>query len=377
MIDIPKFVKKAADKSGFIRESFDEANIPTSVSNICVLPFFGDLRSSFVLSSLLLKRYREEIKGSKYFILCSWPGHKMLYPFVDEYWSVKDFSGLKEFFSRAYGFDNPDDAYLHYIQQLNQFFDDLVTVKDLEGYYSNGITKNFAGKFQKVLRTFPMIPSTSLLGNEFNRRLANRVGLKIIVYPAIMAKSWQHTLENKKVSKDFWVALVERLLKEGFVPVVVNNYGTHDISDVFAQECVYISDHDLSKITCAMRAADGVLDIFSDFSRLAVIARSPFVANIERLKYMKMKEYELDDLCAFDLPKQYIFSFSTILGENSRIWNTNIFDGIILKLNSFLPDINKDTLPPASALSEEVSYENVRKRKINRFGAKFIKIERD
>ena len=51
---------------------------------------FPDMRSSCVASALLLKRYREEIKGSKYFILVSWPGFGGLFPFVNEYWEVSD-----------------------------------------------------------------------------------------------------------------------------------------------------------------------------------------------------------------------------------------------------------------------------------------------
>ena len=74
MIDVNSFVKRAAEKSSFNRVRFQESNMPTNISNITVMPFFGDIRSTFILSSMLLHRYKEEKKGSKYFILCSWPG---------------------------------------------------------------------------------------------------------------------------------------------------------------------------------------------------------------------------------------------------------------------------------------------------------------
>jgi hypothetical protein len=376
MIEIPQFLKNAADKCGFLRETFNEANIPTNASNICVLPFFGDLRTSFVLSSLLLRPYRQQAKGSKYFILCSWPGHKMLYPFVDEYWSIKDFSHIGEFYACSNNFSN-DEADTVYIRQLNRFFDEVIFPQNLETFYSGGLKNYFFTVFPKIERHFPMIPSAGLLGNNFNRTLAKHPGPKILLYPSIVVKSWRKQTENIRTKKEFWVQLAERLLKEGYTPVVVHNYATHDISNVLAQKCVYVSDNDLEKITCAMRVVGCVLDVFSDLSRLAVIARSPFLAVTERDKYMGLREFELDDLCAFDLPRQYIFSFSTILGQEPIHWGVNLFDNIIHRINSFLPSINKDGLPPASALTEEVSYEKVRKKKLKKFGTKFIKLERD
>ena len=60
MIETPELFKKAAEKCGFIRETYNESKMPTSIQNAVILPFFGDLKGSFVLSTLLLKRYREE-----------------------------------------------------------------------------------------------------------------------------------------------------------------------------------------------------------------------------------------------------------------------------------------------------------------------------
>ena len=85
---VADFLSRASDRNGFIRERFEERKIPTDHSSLIIMPFFGDLRSSCILSSLLLQRYREETKGSKYFIFASWPGFQGLYPYVDEYWAI-------------------------------------------------------------------------------------------------------------------------------------------------------------------------------------------------------------------------------------------------------------------------------------------------
>ena len=67
--EIISILQRAAEKAGVKRTRYEDQKVPASIDNVCVLPFFGDLRSTCVLSSFLLKRYREESKGSK-FSLC-------------------------------------------------------------------------------------------------------------------------------------------------------------------------------------------------------------------------------------------------------------------------------------------------------------------
>jgi len=379
MLETPELLKKAAEKCGFVRESYNEAKIPTSIQNVCVLPFFGDVKGSFVLSTLLLKRYREEIKGSKYFIICSWPGHRFLYKdFIDEYWSIKDASVLSSFYSNASGFRNYSDVYLTYFKELNQCFYEVIGWEELDKYYLNGLTDEYEERFGDIKRSFPMIASRGILGGDFNRVLANRTGYKIAICPTMHIKRWTNKLETVKVKKEFWIALINRLLKEGFTPLILQNFNTYDVSRDLAEKCIYFADNDMGKILSVMRASDCVLDMFNDTSRLAAIARTPYLACCERARFVGQKEYELDDLCVEELPKQYIFTFATILNvESEEVWNLNIFDNIVSRLNAFLPKINRDTLPTASELTEEISYKNVRVRKTKRLGTRFIKVQQD
>ena len=72
MITTVDVIKKAADQCGFKRIKYNNNDIPTDISNVTILLFFGDIKYTFLASSLLMKRFKEESKGSKYFILCSW-----------------------------------------------------------------------------------------------------------------------------------------------------------------------------------------------------------------------------------------------------------------------------------------------------------------
>ena len=109
MISVVDFLKRAADRNGFIRDRYEEKKIPTDFTGISVLPFFGDLRNLTVLSSYLLHRYRNEVRGSKYFIVASWPGFQGLFPYADEYWSLNDDSIIRKFYERSEGMRNKSD----------------------------------------------------------------------------------------------------------------------------------------------------------------------------------------------------------------------------------------------------------------------------
>jgi hypothetical protein len=344
------------------------------------MPFFGDLRSLFVLSSILLKRFREEDRGSKYFILCSWPGFQGLFPYVDEYWGIADEAQAKKLYAGASQFRNKNSLVGSYYRNLNQyFFEDVVIPQDVfHSYYNEGITDEFWNKYRHVKRTLPLVPSSANIPN-FNRELTNRGGFKVFVYPTQYLTAWRFSdVMQNQIGKDFWVSLVKRLINERFVPVIYKGFLTHDLSMDFTDKCVYLAETDASRILAAMRATGCVLDIFSGISRLALAARCPFVSVDEHNRWAALKEYEIDDLCSQVLPKQYIFSFPTIIeGNGPDTWDFNILNNIMARLHTFMPDLNRDDWPTTGESTEIVPYETVRKKKAKRIGTKLLKVPRD
>lgn len=381
MSDVVGFIKKAAEKCGFNRERYDDRKIPTDPSNITVVPFFGDLRSMFVMASLLLKRYREEEKGSKYFIFCSWPGFQGLFPYVDEYWGIADESLLKKFYSGAAQLRNKNNLCSTYYRNLNQyFFEDVVVPHEtLSKYYGAGLTDEYHKRFKQIKRTLPLVPSTAQLPKDFVRELAVRGGFKIFVYPSAFLTAWKlGDIEQVPITKDFWVALLKRLISERFVPVVYKCPFTHDVSSDLTDKCIYVTDPDISKLLTVMRATGCVLDLFSGVSRLALAARCPFLMVDERARYAALKEYEIDDLCGQTLPKQYIFSFHTII-ESGRpdTWDFNIINNVMVRLHAFMPDLDRDEWPSTGESTEVVDYKSVRRKKAQRIGTKLLKVPKD
>jgi len=375
-METPEILKRAAQKAGFKRTKYIEKNIPTSMEQIVVMSLFCDVRSMFVASSLLLHRIKEEAKGSKYFILCSWPGFESLFPYADEYWSVA--SPPEHFYKACDGFKNNSDLAITLPRELNYFFKDTMSYDSLKPYYDNGITQEFFDRFRNIKRFLPAIPSSAILGNEFNLELGQRPGYKIFIYPSKEVRNWfQGKQKMINAPKDFWIELIKELVAARYCPVVYCDQMAHDLSPELTKECIHIRNKDTAGIMAAMRATGCVLDVFNGISRLAIPARCPFIALDDRLRFAGHKEFEIDDLCSSRLPKEYIFSFSTIIASGDIMsWKFNIFKNIIAKLNKFMPTLNRDSWPTTSEEYKVVPYETIRKHKSKKLGTRFIRVER-
>jgi hypothetical protein len=376
MLDTVSILNNAAEKSGFVRTRFSDKDVPTDVANAVVFVYFGDIRHAAILSALLLKRYREEVRGSKYFILCSWDGMEGLFPFVNEYWSYK--GSWKSLYPSVDGWRNKSDSLSPMIRSLNRYFSDIVDFEVLLPYYENGFKEAFFEKFNHIKRSRVSLPSSTVLGNEFNRDLSKQSGNKVLLFPALTVNNWKlGRVEQVPVAKNFWVSLAKKLKKEGYSPVVLVHGLTHNISSDLPEECVYVSTSNFVHIMSAMRTVGCVLDVFSGISRLAILARTPYVCCDERGRYGALKEYEIDDLCGGDIPREYVYSFSQIHTKHEQVWENNLFDMIVHKLNFLFSDMDRERWPSATLSEQIIPYATVRKIKSKMFGTKFIKVEKD
>ncbi len=378
MIDVNSSLKKAASSCGLARVRYKEKNIPTSIENIVIFVFFGDHRSNFILSSLLLRRIKEESKSSKYFILVSWPGNEGLYPFVDEYWQIEDESSLSKLKNDTFGFFNNSPIFTFILRSLNQHFYDVMTYGDLIPFYENGIKKEFFEKFKHIKVSLPSIPSVASINLDLARSL-ERTQSKVFVYPSRNIYSWKNGNLFSFISpKEFWSELLNFLVENKFNPIVYSDIFSHDLSNDNLENCNYIKNIDLIKTLGVMRSCGCVLDFFNGISRYAIAARTPFIVFDERIKFNSIKDYEINDLFANKIPKEYIFGFSAIVeGGNKSLWRSNFFEHLIVKLNKLYSATNRDLLPSSSEMNEIIPYDSVRKIKNKKLGTRFISIKED
>jgi hypothetical protein len=379
MHSVVDFLKRSADRNGFIRERFEESKIPNDFSNITIFPFFGDIRSLVVLSSFLLHRYRNENKSSKYFILASWPGFQSLFPYVDEYWAVSDYAHIKSFYESSQDFLNKSNLNTIYLRNFNEFFRDVVDCKEFNQFYDNGFTNKFFDQYKDTKRFLPFVPSTAILGKEFNRDLATLPGYKVFLHPSFYAKQWYlGRSKNLPIKKEFWINLVDFLLSNKITPVIWTNYLSYDISQDFVGKCVFLKENDISRVLSAIRATGFALDVFNGISMLSLMARCPYLQIDERSKFFSQKQNEVEDLFPA-LTKDHIFTFSTIISDGNPFnWRQDILKSINSKLNKMLPELDRDVLPSTLESIDLISYnKNIRKSKSKKLGIRFLHIPKD
>ena len=208
---------------------------------------------------------------------------------------------------------------------------------------------------------------------------AARGGFKVFVCPTLFMGAWKlGDVEQIPMRREFWVTFIHRLLKERFVPVIYRGWFTHDVSSEFTNQCIYVTSRDIGQVMACMRATGCMLDFFSGISRLAIAARCPFLMVDERNRYAALKEFEIDDLCAATLPRQYIFSFPTIIeGGRQDSWDYNILNNVMTRLHNFMPDLDRDTWPSTGESTEIIPYESVRQKKSLRIGTRLLRVPKD
>jgi len=310
-------------------------------------------------------------------IVCSWPGFQSLFPYADEYWSPIDNGQIKRFYSMAEGFKNISDMATIYTRNLHEFFRDVADPNILKFYYDGGCKQELLKNSKYFL---PFVPSSAILGKEFAKQLASKAGFKVFISPTVYCKRWDSgRAKNYNVKKEFWAELIDKLLSNNYVPVIWQNDLTYDLSQEYFDKCLFVNDLDVSKILPAMRATGCVLDVFNGISRFAIAARCPFLAVDERSRYNNLREYEIDDICASDLPKQYIFTFSTIITDGQvQNWRNDILQNIIKRLDSFLPSLVRDEWPSTMETFNQFDYKNtVREIESKKLGTRLLRVIKD
>jgi len=367
-VNIQEFVKRVVEKISLNREKYSAAKLPTNYGAFLVLPFFGDKRHEFVLGSILLHRIKE-LNPGKYLIVVGWPGHAGFFQAADEYWSVKE-DVAKSMIPHSLCWDNTDQKARFYLQQLTRYFDTLPS-DDLKKYYDNGLTSQFFDDFKVTLYNLPEQPSLKI---DLLRMISNKPGEKVFIYPSKRLQGWRRgKLELFPCKIDFWNKLLEKLLSKGYTPVVYFDESAYDLSRNFADKCVFIDKQKILDVFSIMRACSCVIDVFNGISRWAIAARTPFIYLTERHIHIDCKEFELDDLCASQIPYRYIFSYTTMIDGVDYL---TLVDTILAKLNDFVPQIDRNRLPHTSELSVVAPYVLVRESKAKRFGTRFFKIKK-
>jgi len=381
MNSVIDFLNRTSNKIGFKREVYNDADVPTDLDNLIIVPVFSDFKHSYVLSTLLLDGFKNKIKGSKYLITCSYPGFSHLFKKSNEFWSFTDFQYFKNIFENSNGFENTSSFQTNTIRSLNENFRNLVDSSIFCDYYNNGFKNSFWKQYSELNLYYPMVPSSAVLGKDFLRLTNENSGYKVFIFPSLYLNSWNSgRVIRIPAQKEFYVELIKYLKNENIFPVIWNHPLGFDLTEDFKDgtDCLFLNEYDMSKVSSAMRLTGCVLDLFSGVSWLANLARTPCVVFDERNKYFNTKEYELADISRTETPSKISFSFvNSVASGNKDSWNNDIFKNIKNEITDFIPFLDRDAWATTSEFDKISSIHSIRKIHNRKFGTRFIKIPKE
>lgn len=368
LLHVDEFLTRVADKSGFKRDRYVSANVPTDLEKIVVVYFWGDWKHHFLLSTVLIKNWINS-KFGKYVIFCSYPGFQSLYPNVDEFWSLG--SGSQSLDSNVffnYGVSSP--PLISCENHLMRFFPGEVIDggKLVEAYFDRGFTSKFFEDYASIQYSLPSISSPPF---EIAKSFSRHIGKKIFIYPCKKARFIEKNKEHQAIiDAGIWNRLVDNLIKNGYLPVIYQNNMTFDLSPKYGSQCQYVSETNISTVLAVMRASDCVIDIFSGISKLAMIARVPYLIVDERRKYFMLKDDEIDDIFNSKVPHSCLFFHHDV-----KKGEFDFVDQLLMeKLKRFTEKSDRDTWQSSSACETFLPY--ISKQKNESIGLNFIEVPR-
>ena len=105
-------------------------------------------------------------------------------------------------------------------------------------------------------------------------------------------------------------------------------------------------------------------------SRLAIIARTPYILADERIRYFNYKEYEFEDVVGESLHGERFFIFADLLNANNDLYN-NIASNIISKIDKIKQ--NSKGILGSEYIDRLSNYQNVRYYQSKKMGLNFLK----
>jgi hypothetical protein len=283
MSDINEFLARAAERCGFTRETYSTELIPKTHDKIIVIPFFGNTRGEFIFSSLIFPRLMESSFSNRYVIVATHAERAFLYNQASEVWGVQgedmidNIEEKSDLFTGNINFEN------QFIRSLNRFFPNVYNSEELNKYYKNGLTNFYFSNFGGGKIWYPAVPP---IKSDMNHYILS-ASHPVLIVPNI------HSIDVDKADRiarnimppEIYVSLCNRLVTEGFSPVVWRGPNCYDLSRELSGKAFFLVNRSLAGAIAAARGCGFVLSLFDDSYAIAYLARVPFLSVQSRNRY--------------------------------------------------------------------------------------------
>jgi hypothetical protein len=303
-----------------------------------------------------------------------------MFPYIDEYWELSDYSELNQIFKNSDYFENKSIFFQNLLRSLNENFRNVTTPNTFKELYYNKFNNLYWDTFSEENKVFlPMIPSFSILQKEIIKTINSKTN-KIFLFPSQTINYWNNGRYIKlQAPKSFYTELISYLKENNIYPILWNSNFSHDLNNEFKNETdvLFINSNNINEILPVIRLAGLCVDIFNDISKLSLISRTPYLNLTERSKYFSTREYEIEDLLNLNLPNKKIFTFAnSVLKGNKDYWRKELFSIISKFCEETLPYIDREKLPNTSEVNIDLDVSLIRKIKNKRLGSRFVKVEK-
>jgi hypothetical protein len=305
MRDVKEYLKDFTRKYSIKREYFEESKIPENFDQLSIFINYSDIRSTCALSSIVLPKYRLENKSSRYFVVIGLPEQKVLYPYVDEYWSFQGDELNKEIFFDSEGIQNNNKKVIEIKRLMNEHFRDVSSSNDFSSTYNNYLTSNYWKNYKSVRVVLPRIYNMLDYSKSPLAKLYSMTQKKMFIFPSQYAYlNSEDKNKKRKIPKEFYKYIIENLNTQGYGVVCYQNSYSYDMSLILEENenLMIYNNNDFLTMMSMMKRTGFVVDFFSGISRLAAIAQCPFLLLDERKRYVNWREYEFEDVVCPKIP---------------------------------------------------------------------------
>ena len=318
---VAAFLKREAEKLGYIRDRFVEHQAPTSHDLVDVLHVYPDMQGIFLTAAFLLPMLRRQ-KSHRYLITCSWPGLHDLFTGADECWSLKDRMALNDLTETADVFYTHGNRYVADSRNLLYRFANVLQAETL-----HSLRQECFSHKTEITCQLPQVPSVTVLPEHMQRQLT-AAKKRVALAPVLRGRGWQQGRQQYvPIGKGFWTGVIGHLLDQGWLPVLWQSPLTYDLSPDFADSCVYLTRCPFGQVLAGWRQCHFGLDAFAGTAGLYYLSRIPFVSLDERDRYFRSKDHVGEGLWLDHYPHVNVFSH-VHLANSGRLadWRNSFLD---------------------------------------------------
>jgi hypothetical protein len=338
-IDVSEVLQSAIIRGDFHREKFDSKKIPDNMQKIIVIPLFGDINHILVFANYIFPSIKKDLNfKDKYIILVTWKGFSKFFSEADEIWSYKNTEYVDRFYEKSQGFTNTSDSLNVIYRSLNEYFRNVIDPAKFSNLFHFGFKRdNIKNKNVEIIKN--KLPNLNYLNQNLLNQIDSLGEKKAFIIPFKFLRRWNlGRVSYYKLSSEFYVNVINSLIKKDIKCILLKNYLTFDISSTFVNNpnIVFVQEDDWFLVMSYMLATKMYLDFFAGLSCLSIYCGCPSVTVVERNTHIVSNQVDIEACMNDKIIDSKLFSFFEL--------NYNLLDKKLFFIDKLISQIEESRM---------------------------------